>query len=150
MKPSLSSDKFIGLGIVLFSMVLYLFVIPRECDTTGSSGIGPDFFPKLIAGIMGALGICLFFNKSSESEKKKKERHTAQMVVTAVMLLLYTYLAEYLGYISSTVLILFFFLIYFGFRSKIWVPIIVLVVTGSLYLFFGHVMQVMLPRGIFI
>ncbi|WP_022669303.1 tripartite tricarboxylate transporter TctB family protein [Desulfospira joergensenii] len=151
MKSAHACDKIIGLGIVLFSMILLIFIIPRECDSSGGGGgIGPDFFPNLITGIMCVLGFWLFFRKNEAPEENKQKRHTAAVVVTAIMLLVYTYLAEYLGYISSTAVILLFFLIYYGCRNKIMIPLIVIFVTGALYLFFGRVMQVMLPCGILI
>jgi hypothetical protein len=82
--------------------------------------------------------------------EKKEKRNTKSVIITAIALVAYVYLAEYLGYVTSTVIALLFFLIYYGCRNKIVIVTIITLLTGSLYFFFGQVMQVMLPRGILI
>jgi hypothetical protein len=151
MKGKFTSDKIMGLGIVFFSIILHLVIIPIQCDSAGNGGgVGPDFFPKMIAMIMGVLGLWLFLQKSPIKVEKKEKRNTKSVIITAIALVAYVYLAEYLGYVTSTVIALLFFLIYYGCRNKIVIVTIITLLTGSLYFFFGQVMQVMLPRGILI
>ena len=56
-------------------------------------------------------------------------------------------MTEYIGYITSTVLVLIFFLTYYGCKNKLIVVAVTILVTGGVYLFFSGIMQVVLPRG---
>lgn len=147
MIKTISSDKIIGLGILVLSLVLYFIIIPRECDSHSAEGsIGPDFFPKVTSILLGILSLGLFFQKKIDAPKEIK-RNTLQVIVTGAIIFLYVFMTEYIGYITSTVLVLIFFLTYYGCKNKLIVVAVTILVTGGVYLFFSGIMQVVLPRG---
>lgn len=55
----LSQDFFLGLGIVLFGVLLLLWIIPAQVNDAGSFGLPPSLAPKSLAWVMIVCGAVL-------------------------------------------------------------------------------------------
>lgn len=52
-------DMALGLGMIAFSVLLHLWLIPWQVNDQGSFGVPPSFAPKVLAWIILALGVVL-------------------------------------------------------------------------------------------
>ncbi len=148
-------DCWIGLSFVLFSLVLYFGIIPREVESSGTlAGLQPAFMPNIVAVFLGLVGLALIVGNPSREKSQDEEITWGGLFCPSVwislgVLFFYPFGAERLGYIVTSVAVLFFFLIYFGCRHKGLMVALSLGVPLGLYWFFAKVMLVMLPRGLF-
>ena len=145
-----NTDRKIGLGLLVFSALIYFVVIPREIDasTSGLRGLNPAFMPKLLTILLaGFSGLLIFTGKPAESEEDSAPGSRKNVWLTLAFLVFYAYAIEPLGYLLSTGVTLAGFLCFFGTR-KVWViGAVSLTVPFALYWFFGKIMLVMLPAG---
>jgi putative tricarboxylic transport membrane protein len=136
------------------------FSIPRPVDS--------DLFPKVLGFLMTFLSILLFFEKEKgevESEldvDKQPEQETkndpneevsfwkkpqTQIVVTLLTLIAYVALFESVGFVLSTLGLLFFLTLYYGYRRHITNAIVSVVVSFGFYLIMTKGLGVYLPAG---
>ena len=153
------SEQILAIGIFAFCVLTYFVFIPSiplGIDTDAELGFfSPRLFPKFIivttAIISIFLGINAFRKKRDETETGDKPRKNIAVYFGAVVVLavgiIYTYILEFVGYTISTPVILAFYLWFFGARSWVKIPLVSILTTILLYLFFGRVLNVMLPAG---
>lgn len=55
----LTQDGYLGLGIILFGILLLLWIIPAQVNDAGSFGLPPSLAPKSLAWVMIACGVAL-------------------------------------------------------------------------------------------
>jgi putative tricarboxylic transport membrane protein len=116
---------------------------------------GPGFLPFWVGVILALLSVVLWFQASFRKPAAEPVRFLsgegkwAYVAAAGIGLLIYTFLLEPLGFISSTFLLLIFLFRVIG-KQKWWVG-----VTGSILVtFFTHLifkvaLKVQLPRGLF-
>jgi putative tricarboxylic transport membrane protein len=116
---------------------------------------GPGFFPTLIGGIFSLLSLALFigsFSKKSQVREKihfwREEKSWRKVVLSLGSLVFYLIFLNYLGYIITTFLFIFFLLKFVGKRG--WVSSILTAVLVSLgtYAVFKMGLRVSLPKGL--
>ena len=136
----------IGLGFVAGGVKMGL-------GPLNAPGVG--FFPTVIGGIFSALSLALLittiFGKNQAMEKQRfwKEKNSWVKVSLALLsLILYMILLEFLGYIATSAIFIFFLLKFVG--KKSWLISIVMAVLVSLgsYALFKMAMGVSLPKGL--
>ncbi|WP_157800921.1 tripartite tricarboxylate transporter TctB family protein [Bacillus solitudinis] len=162
-------NKKIAIILFLFS-VFYLivafqiptFAIPRPVDS--------DLFPKVLGGMMAVLSILLFFEKKEnpavevleeeadlaekEEVPKKESEETGwkhpkmQVITTIVTLIVYIALFEHLGFVLSTIWMLYFLTFYYGYRRYVINGIVTVSVSLGFYLIMTKGLGVYLPTGL--
>jgi putative tricarboxylic transport membrane protein len=114
---------------------------------------GPGFMPFWVAVILAMLSIILWVEaalRKTEEEVKflSGEGKWSSVIWTVGPLLAYSFLVELLGFILSTLILLFFLFRYIG-NQKWWVAITgSFLVTFSAHLIFKVALKVQLPYGI--
>jgi putative tricarboxylic transport membrane protein len=119
------------------------------------SAPGAGFFPAVIGGIFSALSLALLITtalgKTRAGEKQRfwKEKNSWVKIFLALLsLIFYMIFLEYFGYITTTIIFVFFLLKFVG--KKGWMISIVMAVLVSLgsYALFKMALGVSLPRGL--
>ncbi|HBJ79678.1 MULTISPECIES: tripartite tricarboxylate transporter TctB family protein [Fusobacterium] len=117
----------------------------------GDSGLGPDFFPKVIAIILFILSGMLFIG--SLRNKNKKSIHNPNMKYTFMVIFafaVYIFLIDRIGYLVSTIIFAFIVITILKSKSKILNIIFAIAFPIALYLLFTYAFKVSLPVGLFI
>lgn len=128
-------------GIVIYSANRF------DMSYIGDSGLGPDFFPKVIAVILIILSVLLFLSK----DKTKQENHNIKYTMMVIIIFaIYIFMIGKLGYLVSTILFSFTIISILKKNSIILKIIYSLIFPIGLYLLFTYIFKVSLPTGIFI
>ena len=117
----------------------------------GNSGLGPDFFPKVIAVILFMLSAMLFVG--SIKNKDKKSIYNPNMKYTFMVIFafaVYIFLIDRIGYLVSTVIFAFVVITILKSKSKILNIIFAIAFPIAVYLLFTYAFKVSLPTGLFI
>ena len=117
----------------------------------GDSGLGPDFFPKVIAIILFILSGRLFIG--SLRNKNKKNIYNPNMKYTFMVIFafaVYIFLIDRIGYLVSTIIFAFIVITILKSKSKILNIIFAIAFPIALYLLFTYAFKVSLPAGLFI
>ena len=117
----------------------------------GNSGLGPDFFPKVIAVILFILSAMLFVG--SIKNKDKKSIYNPNIKYTFMVIFafaVYIFIIDRIGYLVSTVIFAFVVITILKSKSKILNIIFAIAFPIALYLLFTYAFKVSLPTGLFI
>ena len=117
----------------------------------GNSGLGPDFFPKVIAVILFILSVMLFVG--SIKNKDKKSIYNPNMNYTFMVIFafaVYIFLIDRIGYLVSTVIFAFVVITILKSKSKILNIVFAIAFPIALYLLFTYAFKVSLPTGLLI
>lgn len=153
----LNQDVISGAGLALFAALLYLVIIPNQVEYSGTGplALSPRLFCQITAVLLLILSLSLLViglrAKPEEEEKAEATGHPLVRGAIAVALsALYVVLITYLGYFSSTILVMLFFLRFFG--SKSWKAelLFLFIVIPFIYVLFVIALKVVLPEGLFI
>ncbi len=146
-----SGDTWIGLGILAFSLVLLLWLIPYgvEVQKAGGMAVTPSFFPNMIAGILALLSLCLLIsNIVRKSHAQPKHKVIDRESVIIMILIVGSYFGiELLGMIPAGIITLSLLIRLYNYRSWPRTIIYATVCVILLFLFFEKVAQVDLPNG---
>jgi len=139
----------LGVGILW-----YVFSISLGSDNLGGGlGLGPDFFPRLLAYIMIFLGIistgkAIYLKKKQvEGSQVQIKKITIYMIITFVLYLL---AVNILGYVVSSFIYLVVSIAMLGEKRSIKDLIPAALVVICLYGVFHMILSVPLPRGLLI
>ncbi len=140
-------EKIFSVILCIISGVVIYSASKFDMTYIGDSGLGPDFFPKVIAIILIILSILLFLSK----DKTKQENHNIKYTLMVIMIFaLYIFMIGKLGYLISTILFSFTIVSILKKNSIILKIIYSLIFPIGLYLLFTYIFKVSLPTGIFI
>lgn len=150
MSTRLNKDIVTGGILLVFSMILYFFIIPKEISHTSKE----DIYPKIFTTILGCLSFFLliqgFLNKEKWSLQKKLtsiKGRDLYIVIFIGGITLSGWLISFVGFYIMSVIIIVGLLFYLGIRN--WIKIFCLC-SGFLiliYLLFEKGLRVRLPRG---
>lgn len=132
---------------------VFIFYSSTQFNMTfiGNTGLGPDFFPKVIAITLFILSAMLF--AGSLKNKDKKSIYNPNMKYTFMVIFafaVYVFLIDRVGYLVSTVIFAFVVITILKSKSKILNIIFAVVFPIALYLLFTYAFKVSLPTGLFI
>lgn len=148
-------SKILGWFFLAGSVVSYFFVYPSQIIVDESELISSDFFPNICIICIALLSL-LFLKEGYgrdniqpvESDSAGVKFRQSTFWSTVGVLLLYIFCLEILGFLISTVLVLFYFLRKIGNR-KWWLNIAIsLGTTAVVYIIFQMSMKIFLPQGI--
>ena len=149
------TDRIISLGLILFGVVGYVWVIPSYVDKPQAGlldELPADLYPNIIMIAIVSLGIIqlaqsLIFSRSSEHQapiSSEKKRRAGIALSSLVMFLIAIYVV---GYYAASAVFLAFTMRYLGER-RVWIiGLTVVLYLAFNYLFFEKGLTVVLPRG---
>lgn len=137
--------------LCIVSAFIFYSSIQFNMAFIGDSGLGPDFFPKVIAIILFILSGMLFIG--SLRNKNKKSIYNSNMKYTFMVIFafaVYIFLIDRIGYLVSTIIFAFIVITILKSKSKILNIIFAIAFPIALYLLFTYAFKVSLPAGLFI
>jgi len=133
----------------------FLISIPYQTVADPLGVISPATFPRI--ALLTLIFLCLVLVaqevasfRVSEVPRKPQERgNPIKVIISLLILLLYVALIYLFGYIISTAVTLFLFVLYLGGTNYKTVSIFSIILTLFLYFFFYKALKVPLPESVF-
>lgn len=154
----INDDTLAGLILLAYSLVHIFYLTPDQVELHLHDTVlvmSPRFFCYVTAGILAILSAVLIFL----SLRPKGQKAAAEAPVTSwkpfmrgmfctALSCAYVLLASILGFFASTALAMVAFLLYFGVRDWLGILIFLVIILGSIYLFFVQALKVVMPEGL--
>jgi len=149
MKLKLNVDTYFGIGLFIFSSIMYFFILPKQIKllTYGMYGLSPFVFPKIaLSGIM-FLSVVLMINSVWKPKERQYGKTVNKSWIIMFFLIGYLFLIDLIGFLVASSVFLFALMMYLD-RKK-WLKYILVIFFFVLinYVFFEKMLKVMLPRG---
>lgn len=162
-----NSDIYSGFFLLILSVGM--FVTTFSFKTLTESNVGPDFMPKIIAGLMAVASIAIFVSAYSKMRKKKElalqeegdevsepidsseEKDYKSVIISIAMMVAYLTIMPYIGFLIMTAVYLFFQMYVLSDKTnkKLVLFLIVSIISSAVtYYVFRSIFYVMLPSGI--
>lgn len=156
-------DRWLGGALVLAALLLYFVVVPAEIvmprfqvgGGVGGAASSPLFFPRLMAGLLGFLGILIFLRGQTRTQTLDAGEGFAfgkvqavRVAGTAAILAVYLALLDPIGYVVLTPVALASLSLFLGFRRWPTLSIVAVAVPATIYLGFKFGMKILLPEGL--
>jgi len=156
-------DRWLGGALVLGALLFYFVVVPAEIviprfqvgGGVGGAAASPLFFPRLMAGLLGFLGVLIFLRRQSRAETLHAGEGFAfgriqavRVGGTAAILVVYLALLDQIGYVLLTPVALASLSLFLGFRRWLTLVIVAVAVPATIYLGFRFGMKILLPEGL--
>ena len=147
-----------GRGVEVTKGLLFLFFAVLVCYAAVQLPLGrfgkpgPGFFPLLLGVILGVLSLFFLtaqlFGRRPATDPAVPPRKERQVLLTLGALLLYSIILPFLGYLVSTV-VLVFYLLHLAYPDKRLIcGIFSILIAGASYMGFQMVLNIQLPRGL--
>ena len=81
-------DKIFSIILCLISAVVYYSASQFDMSYIGDTGLGPDFFPKVVSVILIVLSILIFIS-SGKDKKTEKNPNVKYTLITIVIFAVY-------------------------------------------------------------
>ncbi|NME35511.1 MULTISPECIES: tripartite tricarboxylate transporter TctB family protein [Fusobacterium] len=147
-------EKIFSILLCIVSAIVYYSASNFDMSYIGDSGLGPDFFPKVISIILFILSALIFIFKVIEDKKgetkEKIEQSPKSTLLTIGVFAVYIFLIGRLGYLTSTILFSFVVISILKKNSLILKIVYSIIFPLGLYLLFTYAFKVSLPVGILI
>lgn len=145
--------NYVVILILTIFTALVFYLSSQLPDLSSGSVTGPEFFPNLLAITLVFLLVLLFISTVRMKENTELELLSPIAIKTyKTMVIILTYLLamNYLGFIVSTVILLFVLLSFLGRFDLIKNLIISVGATAVIYIIFKIILSVPIPSGFFI
>lgn len=142
-------DKIFSVVLCMLCAIVYYSASKFDMSYIGDTGLGPDFFPKVISVILFVLGVLIFIS-SGKDKTVEKNPNVKYTLMTIGIFAVYIVLIGKIGYLVSTILFSFAIISLLKKNSIILKVIYSIVFPVGLYLLFTYAFKVSLPTGIFI
>lgn len=156
---SMNRDVIAGAALAVFSALLYLVIIPNqvEYNQAGPLALSPRLFCQITAVLLLILSASLVViglrskpQEETDADSDDKGNPLVRGTIAIAGSALYVVLISYLGYFSSTILIMLVFLRFFGAKSWKTGLLFVFVIIPFIYALFVIALKVVLPEGLLI
>ena len=154
-------------NIFVISVALMLHIIALGYTRYSGKSLGAGTFPRIITTILIVFSLVNVIrairdirvsnyneSKSKGTELSIKERISnfikGRVFLSIIAIILYYFGLEYIGFIVSSILYIIGMLFLMHYNGWIWKLIIAIAATSFIYLTFGYLLKVPLPRGILI
>ena len=154
------ADVIIGVILIMFAAWIYWYTARTLPTEAQMYTLGPDVFPKLLALLLAFLSLTLIVTALIKGRAqgipdtggriRAMSLLSSSIFRAVVAMVIYIAIMPSVGYIPSTVLFLAFLIWAFGGKKAAQMLIPAAIVTASLYLLFGVVLNVLLPPGVFL
>lgn len=156
-------DRWLGGALLSGALLLFFVVVPAEIQMpriqvgggVGGAVASPWFFPRLMAAVLGFLGVLIFLRGRSRAETLRSgegfafgRTQAARVSGTTAILVAYLVLLDWIGYLLLTPVALAGLSILLGFRRWLILAIVAVFVPATIYLGFRFGMKILLPEGL--
>ena len=158
--PRLHSSVWFGGGMIAASLLLIIFVIPHwviKPENVRILVLSPDFWPYIVAGLMGVGGIALLSqywfmlrHMPVEEEVDRPQMGGLRTVLVAVLMVIYYVLMQYFGMVWTSVIAYVAFALIVGIPRKTATMIVAIILPIALYAFFAYAAGVPIPQADFL
>lgn len=133
-------------SLMVLALAGAVFTMTLSFPDLQGSETGPAFFPRLLSGLLGILGIVLLF-QSLRDRSSKPDGPLLGVIMVIALMFVYLLLFTWIGFLISTPIVVLAFLLYV--KVKKWSSLIALPagVTLFIYLLFVKFLGVPLPIG---
>ena len=156
----MTRERLTGIGALVFGLLIFFVLIPAGIDRPGSvehAALAPDFWPKIIAAIIIAMGLLLTVKPAVEEDEDGEDGGDAVpwrqrlpgLAVALGTLFAFYFLIPLLGMVVPGMVMAFGLMVYAGERR--W-PRSIAIAAGVpilLYFFFVYVASIPIPLGVF-
>jgi len=152
-------ERLTGIGVALAGVVLFAVLIPYGIDQPGNvehAALAPDFWPRIIAVIIMAMGVLLAVRPMSEEDDEEDggdaggwRRRLSGLAVALGALFGFYFLIPSLGMVVPGVAVIFALMVFGGERRWLLAAALGAGVPILLYVFFVHVAGIPIPLGVF-
>ena len=152
MKKIEHTDGIIGIGLFIFSVIMYFIIIPNQIvDVSyGAGSLLPAFFPKVAIGVIGVLSIFLIVEGFISNRQGQQSLSFGPKALSIILFLIgYAIGIEIIGYLAATGIFLFALMLYLSRENWFKYIVIIVVFLAVNYLFFEKMLKLVLPRGYF-
>ena len=156
-------DLIFAVSVILAALIIYLLTLTFPPDLAQEGGVGPGFFPKIVAMLIAVLGVVLLLTAIRARRPARSESSPAQpeaaegkllrrTAVAFIIIVSYAVGIYYIGFIIGTLLFLLVAISFFqsGFKWRCFftfvLPVSVLV-TAVTYVVFRIAIRIPLPKG---
>jgi putative tricarboxylic transport membrane protein len=144
MKTKLNVDVITGICILIISAIMFFLTV----EFAEGVSLGPEAFPRLITTIMAITGILILLQGIRNIDVFKTKiikEDLARIAVLVLAAVVYLCLLPNIGYIISTILMLFVALLCFLNKNKKRIILTSLLVPIMIYVIFTKMLNVRLP-----
>ena len=138
-------------GVVWLFLGVFIGIKAIRMDLGSFTTPGPGFMPFIVALALFSLSVILLVqtvvSRTEEVEQKPGFRISAFYIPCYVVA--YVLLFRKVGYLVSTFLLMIFVFKSMGIEKWVWAAITALIATVLSYIFFGLILKLNLPAGIF-
>lgn len=149
------------LGLIFLIIAVVIFALSFSLTAMANVGIGPAFYPRLIAILTAMTALSLMYQsynkiKNEESSDKGKSERSepilnAEVIKILVAMIVYATLLRRIGYLIMTSVYLFTHFMIVTDKESRRIPIFILVsivISVVTYYGFRNIFSVLLPSGI--
>jgi len=163
MKSSARGDIYLGLGVIALTLIANFIIIPAGVSLPPKvpfKALEPAFWPNIIIGVLGFLGVVLVVqgvlegrrinqeqSTDASAEAPAKRAYVAPTLIAIALLFVFNFLLNAVGFIVASVLLLPVFMWLMGERRYWLMAIIAILLPFGLHFFFKHVASVYVPLG---
>jgi len=158
----MTTNQITGIFILIFGIFTYFVLIPygiRVPKNIAHVTTSPAFWPTIITGIISFMGVLLIVperakpvvdDEVDESENRTpwKTRFPRLMIITVVLFGFYFFI-ELLGMVVPSIALIFFLMVFAGYRRWWLMVLLSVLVPVILYFFFVYVANIPIPLGVF-
>lgn len=155
----MTNNRLTGIFFLIFGVLTYFvlipvgIVVPKNIELYTTS---PAFWPSIISVVIALMGLLLMLpEKLTETVDEIDENRTPwktripKLFVILVVLFGFYFLIEQLGMVVPAMVLIFFLMVYAGYRRWGLMVLLSILVPIILYVFFVYVANIPIPLGIF-
>lgn len=144
-------ERVIGIILFIFSLLLFVYIIPTQVKYSGTKTINPKTVPSLWTAVIMILSIASFINGWRTRNAPNQE--TVSVTTKELKLVLFTIFCialcafgmKYLPYLVVTIVVLIGMMVVFGQRNKLKIAIAGIGVPVLIYCLFVFALHLRLP-----
>ena len=145
----------IGIIFILFSGFIFMQANSFTQTLIIDTGLGPEFFPKVISCGIIILSGCLIYTsiKNKLLSNKVEEIFNSNMkkpLMGMVLVVVYTICITLIGYLVSTIVFCFIFLHLFKVKNMLTKILVSTIFSSVIYFVFSKLFLINLPQGFLI
>lgn len=142
-----------GFVFMLFSFCIFIGAMSFKQTLIVDSGLGADFFPKVVSIITLILSGSLIYSsyKNKTLGSNIKEVFNSDMkkpLLGMFLIIIYAICINIIGYLVSTIVFCYIFLQIFKVKKKITKILVSLIFSSIIYYIFSNLFMINLPQGL--
>ena len=152
----MTRERFTGIGVLLVGILVFFALIPYGIDQPENvkhAALAPNFWPKIIAAVIAAMGLLLAINPGrateSESDGGAWTQRLPGLAVSLGSLFAFYFLIPSLGMVATGAALAFGLMVFAGERRWRLAIAVALGIPILLYVFFTYVASIPIPLGVF-